>query len=414
MERIVVDPLKIVLWGAFITLIYTYVGYPCILAVWRWWAGKPSRPGSSNFPTVSIVIAARNEGKRLAVRIDNCLRQHYPPELLNIIVVSDGSTDETEEIVRQCDPARVTLLALTEQQGKAMALTAGVARTQSEIIVFADARQVFSPSAVAELAGNFSDPQVGAVSGELMLQTQPTGIGAEAAGLYWSIEKWIRRSESAIDSAVGTTGAIYAIRRSLFEPLPQGTILDDLLVPMRIAMHGYRVVFEPRAQAFDWIEQDYHTEFKRKVRTLAGNYQALMLCPDLMKPWRNRLFFQFISHKVCRLAAPFCLVALFVSNLFVMHGWLRYLFILQAIGYTMAAIGWGLRRLGVRERWTAAAFMFVMLNAAALLAAFRAFRGHAALWDNPRETPEADDGVRREESADNEARLLRKVSRTSL
>src|SRR6266496_3273230 len=171
MERIVVDPLKIVLWGAFLGLVYTYVGYPCILAVWKWWAGKPNRRGSSKFPTVSIVIAARNEGKRLAVRIDNCLRQHYPPNLLNIIVVSDGSTDETEEIVRQCDPTRVTLLALTEQQGKAMALTAGVARAQGEVIVFADARQVFAPSAVAELVENFSDPHVGAVSGELMLQT---------------------------------------------------------------------------------------------------------------------------------------------------------------------------------------------------------------------------------------------------
>jgi cellulose synthase/poly-beta-1,6-N-acetylglucosamine synthase-like glycosyltransferase len=359
------------------------------------------------------VIAARNEGKRLAVRIDNCLQQHYPPDLLNIIVVSDGSTDGTDEIVRQCGPTRVTFIALMEQQGKAMALNAGVARAQGEIIVFADARQVFAPSAVAELVENFSDPHVGAVSGELMLQTHSADVGAGAAGLYWSIEKWIRRSESAIDSAVGTTGAIYAIRRSLFEPLPRGTILDDLLVPMRIVMRGYRVVFEPRAHAFDWIEQDYHTEFKRKVRTLAGNYQALMLCPDLMKPWRNRLFLQFISHKVCRLAAPFWLVALFVSNLFVLHGWMGYLFILQTTGYAMAAIGWGLCRLGVRERCTATAFTFVMLNAAALLAPFRAFRASATLWDNPRETPGAENGVRGE-SADNEARLLRKVSRTSL
>ena len=402
------DPLKIVLWGAFIGLVYTYVGYPCILAVWKWWAEKPCGRRLSRLPTVSIVIAARNEGKRLAVRIDNCLRQDYPPALLTIIVVSDGSTDETEEIVRHCDPTRVTFIELTEQQGKAIALNAGVARAQSEVIIFADARQVFSPSAVAELVGNFSDPHVGAVSGELILQTHSTGISAEAAGLYWSIEKWIRRSEATIHSVVGTTGAIYAIRRSLFEPLPRGTILDDLLAPMRIAMRGYRVVFEPRAQAFDWIEQDYHTEFKRKVRTLAGNYQAVMLCPDLMKPWRNRLFLQFISHKVCRLAAPFWLLALFVSNLFVMHGWLRYLFILQVTGYAMAAIGWGLARLGVRERCTATAFMFVMLNAAALLAPFRAFRGHATLWDNPRGTTEA------AESADSEVRLLRKVSRPSL
>jgi biofilm PGA synthesis N-glycosyltransferase PgaC len=313
---------EFVFWFSLLALGYTYVGYPFVLWVWaRIGPCQVSHASKESIvPSVSIVIAARNEAARLATRIENCLTQRYPPDRLHVIVVSDGSTDQTEEVVGRFDPARVTLVILKESQGKAGALNAGVARSESEIIVFADARQRFGLSAVEELVRNFADPSVGAVSGELILHSPVEGPGAEAVGVYWAIEKWIRRAEGAIDSVIGTTGAIYAIRRTLYEPLPSGAILDDLLVPMRIAMRGSRVVFEPRARAFDWIEQDYHAEFTRKVRTLAGNYQAISLCPDLIKPWRNRLFLQFVSHKVCRLASPFWLGVLFLSNLLLLEG----------------------------------------------------------------------------------------------
>jgi cellulose synthase/poly-beta-1,6-N-acetylglucosamine synthase-like glycosyltransferase len=375
--------LEILFWGSLVILIYTYAGYPVVLAIWSLWGKKPvaSRP---IVPRASIVIAAWDEGRYLADRINNCLQQRYPAAHLEVIVVSDGSKDDTESVVRRFDPGRVTLVTLPTRMGKAAALNSGVAAAQGEIIVFADARQRFDPGAVAWLVSNFADGRVGAVSGELVLETNPERPGPHAVGLYWHLEKWIRRKEGAIDSVVGVTGAIYAIRRDLYEPLPPGTLLDDLLVPMRIAMRGHRVVFEQRALAFERLPQDYRNEFRRKVRTLAGNYQAISLCPDLVKPWRNRLFLQFVSHKVCRLAAPFSLVTLLIANIALLGGWLGYVLMVQVIGYAMAIAGWGLNRIGIRERWTSVAFTFCLLNYAALIGAIRFVKGDETLWNKAR------------------------------
>ena len=371
--------LELILWGSLLFLGYTYLGYPVILALWSWLGRRPvvRRPVT---PKVTIVIAAWNETERLAARIENCLHQEYPAELLDIVVVSDGSTDHTETVVRQFDSRRVRLMKLASRNGKAAALNWGVAAASGEIIVFADTRQRFAPDAVARLVSNFGDPDVGAVSGELVLGSSLGREGTDGVGLYWRIEKWIRQKEGEIDSVIGATGAIYAIWRELFRPLPPGAILDDVLVPMRIAMRGYRVVFEQRALAFDRLTESYRSEFRRKVRTLAGNYQAISLCPDLITPWRNRLFFQYVSHKLCRLVAPFALIALLLCNVALMEGWLSYLLVAQAVGYGLAFVGWGLAGIGVRERWASAAFAFCLLNYAALVGAIRFARRDSALW----------------------------------
>jgi poly-beta-1,6-N-acetyl-D-glucosamine synthase len=373
---------ELVLWSSLGLLFYTYLGYPLMLAFWARRGSQPVSKGSVA-PAVTIVIAARNEADRLPARIQNCLTQSYPADRLDVVVVSDGSEDGTERIVAGLASARVTLVVLPKRQGKAAALNAGVAAARGEIIVFADARQRFAPSAVSELVAHFHDPRVGAVSGELALEADPRRSGADGVGLYWRIEKWIRRQEGAVDSVVGATGAIYAIRRQLFQPLPPGAILDDVLLPMRIAMGGHRVTFEPRALAYDRVEADYRAEFNRKVRTLAGNYQALRLCPDLIDPRRNRLFLQYVSHKLTRLAAPFALIAALLANLAVMHGAYGYLLAAQLTGYAMAAAGWGFNRVGLRERWTAAAYTFCLLNIAALMGAVQFLRGSmtTALWD---------------------------------
>ena len=361
-------------------LFYTYAGYPLVLLLW---ASKKRGPvGKAPItPRVTVVIAAWNEGKRVSARIENCLQQHYPFDRLDVVVVSDGSIDDTAIRVRGYDPARVTLVELETRMGKAVALNCGVAAARGEIIVFADARQAFCPTAVAELVANFADPRVGAVSGELILETAPGVEGTDGVGLYWRIEKWIRQKEAAIDSIVGATGAIYAIRRSLFEPLPPGTILDDLLTPMRIALRGYRIVFEKGALAYDRVVNDYRSEFKRKVRTLAGNYQVVSLCPRLVQPWANRLFVQFVSHKLCRLAAPVALLGLFVSNLVHLGGWYTAAFAAQLIGYMMALAGWALTRIGIRERLTTAAFTFCLLNYAALVGAVHFFKASRVRWE---------------------------------
>ena len=360
----------VLLWSSLLGLGYAYVGYPLILAVWSLFRGRPVARGVYR-PTVTIVIAASNEAKRLPDRLRNCLEQDYPSSLLNVVVVSDGSTDDTVAAIDGQFAPKVAVVELERHYGKAVALNHGVAVARGDVIVFTDARQRFASTAISELVSNFGDPHVGAVSGELVLEAVEEGEGFVGVGLYWRMEKWIRRKESEIDSVVGVTGAIYAVRRSLWKPLPPGTILDDVLVPMQIAARGYRVVFEHRALAFDRLAQDYEIEFRRKVRTLAGNYQALSLAPELLSPWRNRLFFQFFSHKLCRLAAPFCLLALLFANIFRMDGWLYYLLLTQAAAYAAAIAGWYLTSIGIRERYTASAFTFCLLNFAALVGAKR-------------------------------------------
>ena len=374
-------PLLDVAFFSFLFLVFhTYVGYPLLLMVWG--MGKSATPVRvyAN-PKVTIVVAAWNEARHIAARIDNCLQQIYPSEMLEIVVVSDGSTDETSSIVRSFASKGVSLVELETRMGKAVALNVGVAAAHGEIVVFADARQSFSPTAVRELVANFADASVGAVSGELILESNSAGPTAEGVGLYWTIEKWIRQKEAAIDSIVGATGAIYAIRRDLFEALPPGTILDDLLTPMRIVMQGYRVVFEGRALAFDRVAHDYSSEFKRKVRTLAGNYQAISFCPRLMKPWANRIFLQFVSHKVFRLMAPIALVGLFVTNAVHLGGWFTIFMALQVTGYSLAIVGWWLNRVGVRERLTGAAFTFCLLNYASLMGAVQFLKAEVVQWE---------------------------------
>jgi len=372
---------KIVFWVSGVLTMYAYAGYPLVL--WVWSVCQRQRVLRAPItPRVSIVIAAWNEAPRLAARIENFLKQEYPFDRLEVIVVSDGSSDQTETVVRGCDLRFVRLVALAARQGKAVALNEGIAHATGDIIVFADARQQFGLTAVAELVANFEDPSVGAVSGELILESDPENTGAEGVGIYWKLEKWIRRKESEVGSVVGVTGAIYAIRRALFTPLPPGTILDDLLVPMRIAMKGYRILFEDRAKAYDRVSREYRDEFARKVRTLAGNYQAMALCPGLVNPWRNPLWFQFMSHKICRLAAPFMLVMLFVSSALLAQDFLyTVVFLSQVAGYFVALIGWGLIKAGVRERWTSAAYTFCLLNYAALVGAIRFVRRDPAMWE---------------------------------
>lgn len=366
------------IWAALAVIVYAYVGYPLLLMFWsRIRHREPMR--SSIYPSVSIIIAARNESGRLAARIENCFQSQYPTEYLEVIVVSDGSTDRTEEIVRRLDSTRIRVAVLERQMGKAAALNAGVALATGEILVFADARQRFAPDALMRLVSHFADSTVGAVTGELILEDNGQG-NTEGIGLYWKLEKAIRSMESSIDSVVGVTGAIYAMRARLFKPLRPGTILDDVVIPMGIVMDGFRVVLDRQAVAFDQLAVDYQLEFHRKVRTLAGNFQALAWNPVWLNPVKNRLWFQVISHKVSRLMAPFALVAMFLANIAVLPSGYVYLFVAQVLGYLLALAGWGLASVGVRERVTGTAFSFCLLNCAAVVGAIRFISGRQNLW----------------------------------
>ena len=304
-------------WTAAIFVAYVYVGYPALLGVWSAVAARRARPAvpraGTTLPGVSVIIAARNEAHRLPARIENLLAADYPVTL-EIIVASDGSTDQTSEALAPYRDA-VTLLTLPPG-GKAAALNAAVARATRPILVFADARQRFAPDAIRRLAAHFDDAHTGAVSGGLVIDCDGQGstIG-EGVGVYWKYESWLRRREAVVGSTLGVTGAIYAMRRDLWQPLPPDTILDDVLGPMRIVLRGFRVRIEPAALAFDNAAGDAATELRRKIRTLAGNFQLLAAEPRLLLPVVNPVWLQFMSHKVGRLLVPYALLAFCAASL---------------------------------------------------------------------------------------------------
>jgi cellulose synthase/poly-beta-1,6-N-acetylglucosamine synthase-like glycosyltransferase len=254
------------------------------------------------------------------------------------VVSLDGSTDGSERIAARFAARGVQVVESVRHQGKAAALNRGVEAARGELVVFCDARQRLDPGAVRALVASFADPSVGAASGELVLLDGSGRIAADGVGLYWRYEKAVRAMESRIHSTVGATGALYAIRRELFAPLPEDTLLDDVLVPMRIVLAGHRTVFEPGARAYDH-EAPPALEFARKVRTLAGNFQLLTFLPELLSPRSNPVFAQFVSHKLGRLLVPHLLVVLLVANLFLHSGVYLVFLVGQCTWYLLASAG---------------------------------------------------------------------------
>jgi len=346
---------------------YAYLIYPAIVVVWARMRGRRVEKRYRQAP-VSVVVAARNEESNISARIENLLAQEYPREMMEIIVVSDGSIDRTAELARLYTLDGVRVIETPSAAGKASALNAGVALASHDVVVFADARQRFSPNAVAELVSVFHDETVGAVSGELILLSgDEAGEVHEGVGLYWRYEKLIRRSESAIGSVVGATGSIYAVRKRLYVPLAAHTLLDDFMVPMRIVLAGYRVIFIRAARAFDLSSTTAAREFSRKVRTLAGNFQAVAMEPRLLSPRHNPVLFQFISHKLVRLVVPYCCVAAWISSAFLPGPLYAAAFALQTLFYGLGILTLTPLRTAriaglFRVSWT-----FIVMNAAAVM-----------------------------------------------
>jgi biofilm PGA synthesis N-glycosyltransferase PgaC len=368
-------------WTLTAFIFYTYAGYPLLIASRAFL--RPHRvQNGANTPFLSIVIAAYNEELGIRRRLNNLLSQDYPAECYQIIVVSDGSTDGTNLILDSYSSSKVISISLQERSGKAAALNRGVARAEGEIIVFADARQRFADDALTLLVSNFTDPAVGCVSGELILVDESGSDVAVEMGAYWRYEKWIRNLESKSGSVVGATGAIYAIRKKLYVPLPTGTILDDVLTPMNVARQGYRVIFDGAPRAYDQVSKCVEQEWTRKVRTLAGNMQLLQISPSLVLPGLSPLWWRFLSHKIFRLFIPFALIGLLASTFFC-HGVLyRFALCAQLFLYLIALAGHLLPSLR-RVRFVGLANFFIIMNLAALAGVWLWVSGRCATTWRP-------------------------------
>jgi cellulose synthase/poly-beta-1,6-N-acetylglucosamine synthase-like glycosyltransferase len=358
-------------WTSAVLLVHVFVGYPVL--VWLLARLRP-RPVARRaiLPRVSIVVAVHDGARYLRAKLTNLQALDYPAELIDIVVACDGCHDTTVSMARRSTDPRLIVLDFPNRRGKAACLNDAVALTQGEVLLFTDIRQKLSPTALTELVANLADPTVGAVGGELHMENVRTGF-AQGVDFYWRYEKGIRHAESQSGSTIGVSGALYAIRRALWQPLPMGTVLDDVLVPMRVAAQGKRVVFEPRAMAWDQPSQVPEDERRRKIRTLAGNFQLMQLAPWLLVPWRNPLWLRFVSHKVLRLLAPWLILALTVSSglLVTRHPMYAVAFACLVAGALLVGVARLRPQLG---RWLplriAVAFFYLNLFAAQALVAF--------------------------------------------
>ncbi len=368
--------MQVLFWTSFALAIYAVFGYALWLWVQKRMCRRPVARGAIA-PTVSIVIAVHNEEGNLLAKLQNLRLLHYPVDRLQIVIASDGSTDRSVEILKAQGEALVPVI-MEEPCGKAAALNEAVRNATGEILFFQDARQKVDPNALEELVSCFADPDVGAVSGELLLETADGKPSPEGLGFYWTMEKTVRKLESATGSVVGATGAIYAIRRELYTEMPKGTILDDVYVPMHVARRGKRVVFQPSAIARDRIFSQTGKEFNRKVRTLTGNYQLLRLAPWMLSS-ANPLLFRLVSHKLLRLVLPVLLAVMLAASAASPGPIYGGIFWAQVAFYGLAALGMASPELR-RFRPTSVANAFVMMNLAAVVAFYNFVRGRTEVW----------------------------------
>jgi biofilm PGA synthesis N-glycosyltransferase PgaC len=340
---------------------YILFGYPILLALIARLRPRLVRKGAARKP-VSVIIPVHNGARFIAAKLDSVLSLDYPPGDLEIVVVSDGSTDETDVIVQGFAGKGVRLIPLP-RGGKCAALNAGISQTKNEILLLTDVRQIVAPDSLKNLVGCFADPAVGAVSGELLIRASASSDEV-TTGLYWRYESWIRRNSSLVDSMFGATGPFYAIRRELAVPLPPDILLDDMYLPLAGFFRGYRLIAEPSAKAFDF-PTSREVEFKRKVRTLAGNYQILKVYPGLLGPG-NRMWFHFVSYKLARLMLPWLVLAAFVSSWFLPPPFRIIALGLQCGFYALAALDPLIPAKVPVKRLSSLARTFVALLAAAV------------------------------------------------
>jgi cellulose synthase/poly-beta-1,6-N-acetylglucosamine synthase-like glycosyltransferase len=360
-------------------LLYVIAGYPLLLKVLARQFYRPINKGDY-VPSVAVVIPVRNGAQYVRRKLDSVLQLKYPRESIEVLVISDGSTDETDALVGEYADHGVRLLRVPHG-GKPAALNAGVPTTRNTILLLTDIRQVLEPESLRKMVSCFADPEVGVVSGELLIRRGENSAETNI-GLYWRFETWIRNRLSDIDSMLGATGPFYAIRRELMVQMPPETLLDDLFVPLAAFFRGFRLVVEPDAKAYD-DPTSLSTEFRRKVRTLAGNYQIMQQYPALLTP-SNRMWIHYVSYKLGRLLLPFALITIAITSFWLPFRWMVIAALsVQAAVYSLSIFdhfdGW-LPEQSILKRLSSLARTFVVMMLAAFCALSIFFVPPQKLW----------------------------------
>ncbi len=362
-------------------IIYVYLGYPILLVLLSFICGKAIKK-KEIYPYVTLLIAAYNEERVIREKIENSLQIDYPRGKIEIVVVSDGSEDRTDEIIKEYSSQGVVLKRFGERMGKIGALNRVMQEIKSEVVVFSDANTMYQAEAIKKLVRNLADPLVGAVTGDVRLESERVAFG-KGEKAYWQYERWIQKKESKIGSIIGVDGAMYAIRRELYVPPSDNIILDDFVISMNIVACGHRVVFEPEAVAFEETSPTWRDEFRRRHRITAGGYQALWQGEGVPSFSNILLLFEYISHRLLRWLLPFFLITLFISNWFILDMLSFKIFLWCQIGfYILSLVG---LVTNTRMRLFSIPFYFCMVNLGALIGFFKWLtKSQQVMWKKER------------------------------
>ncbi len=373
-------------WLCAAVVVYTYAGYPLLLALLAMVIRRPmSQP--TDEPTLTLFICAHNEQASIGVKLENALALHYPAHKLQILVVSDGSTDSTDAIARSFQSRGVEFIRIDRQAGKTNAQNVAVSHARGDILIFSDATTTYHPEALRFLAGNFTDPHVGAASGCYsyldLNHLSPNGAGARA---YSGYDNTIRSLQSQVSTLTGCCGCIYSVRRALYTPL-RADIISDLVQPLLVLRQGFRVAFEPRALAWESAASNPGREFSMRVRVVTRAVLGLLSVHQLLQPWRHPwIALQIWSHKLLRWAMPVFLVGLLAASAcLVSLPFYRAAFAMQMLVYATAAVSLGVP---LHRRWPhlGLPLYFCTVNAASIGAFIQIIRGRRyTMWRPERE-----------------------------
>lgn len=378
MKEIVVGGAEVAFWVSLLVVVGTYIVYPVVLFIayalsqirrdYRYLVTRQERRArfrdTEELSPVSLLIAAYNEEKYLADKIANIRQLDYPREKLEVIIVSDGSTDRTNEILQSLGPPNIRVILLPDRRGKSHAVNVAVQSSQHDLLVFSDAATLFEPTALKRMARHFVHPRVGAVCGSVSFRRSTESQQTE--GLFWKFESMLRLMEARLNATLTASGAIYALRRQCFSPLTTSTVIEDFVVTMRARKLGFQVLYDPEAVAVEVAPASVEGEFTRRERLAVGSFRALR--EFMSVPLTGFSWFAFLCHKLLRWIVPFALVGLFASNCLILGRPIyRIPFVGQSLLYAWAGLGYVFRNRLQKLRYWRLGYFLLGMNVAFLV-----------------------------------------------
>jgi len=378
--------LEVTAFLSLLILLYTYIGYPLLLVVLRFVLPKKEILQEETGVSVSLLISCYNEEDVIRSKLENCLSLDYPKDKLDILVVSDASTDQTDSIVREYEDRGVRLVRQQERMGKTSGLNLAIPHAKGKLIIFSDANAIYRKDAIIKLVRNFHNPTVGYVVGQARYTDPEKTMAGKSENLYWNYETLIKKMESDLHSVVGGDGAIYAIRKDLYKPLLE-TDINDFVNPLQIILKGYRGIYEPAAISHEEAAGTYEKEFGRKIRIVNRSFSGLMRLKGVMNPFKTGIFaFEIISHKLLRWSSPVFLLLFFVSCFLLSASGrpayqFTFLFLIACIG--IAYLGMLLSEAGIQVPFFQHAYYYMLVNIASLLGIAKSLKGEIISTWNP-------------------------------